>query len=62
MSSGKAIFTILLAKLYKLFKFKDLISKYWPEFAQNGKENITILDLMIHNAGLARIDTWITSE
>lgn len=29
--------------------------KYWPEFAQNGKENITIADVMRHEAGMPRI-------
>ncbi|KNC77446.1 beta-lactamase [Sphaeroforma arctica JP610] len=28
------------------------IAKYWPEFAQNGKENVTLGDLMSHAGGL----------
>ena len=36
-----------------LFKYEDKICQHWPEFAQNGKENITIADLMRHESGLA---------
>ena len=33
-------------------KYTEKISTYWPEFGQNGKENITVADLMRHEAGL----------
>lgn len=33
-------------------KVTDKVSKYIPEFAQNGKENITIADLLTHTSGL----------
>jgi CubicO group peptidase (beta-lactamase class C family) len=32
------------------------VATYWPEFAQNGKENITIRQLLEHKAGLCAID------
>ena len=32
------------------------VAKYWPEFAQGGKEAITVADLLSHRAGLAWID------
>ena len=32
--------------------YTDKISSYWPEFGQNGKENITVADLMRHECGL----------
>jgi CubicO group peptidase (beta-lactamase class C family) len=31
--------------------FDDPVAKYWPEFAKNGKENITIADVLSHRAG-----------
>lgn len=40
-----------------LMNYDDKISQHWPEFAQNGKENITVADLMRHEAGLAGLDT-----
>ena len=47
--------------------FEDKISKHWPEFAQNGKENLTVEQLMRHEAGLMtmrkQIDLeWCTAE
>ncbi len=36
----------------KLFKINDNVSRYIPEFAQNGKSNIIIENLLLHNSGL----------
>ncbi len=35
-----------------LFNINDKVSKYIPAFAQNGKENVTIKNLLMHNSGL----------
>jgi CubicO group peptidase (beta-lactamase class C family) len=35
-----------------LFKLDDRVSKYIPQFAQNGKGDITIRNLLLHNSGL----------
>jgi CubicO group peptidase (beta-lactamase class C family) len=40
-----------------LFQYEDPIAKHWPEFAQHGKENITIADLMRHEAGMPKHGT-----
>ncbi|MFC1645756.1 serine hydrolase [Candidatus Omnitrophota bacterium] len=32
--------------------FDDRVAKHWPEFAQNGKENITIAHILSHRAGI----------
>ena len=34
------------------FKFEDKVSKHWPEFAKNGKEDIRICDVLRHESGL----------
>jgi len=34
----------------------DRVSKFWPEFAQAGKENITLAQLLSHQAGLCALD------
>ncbi|HSD64644.1 MAG TPA: serine hydrolase [Ignavibacteriaceae bacterium] len=36
----------------KLFKLEDKVSKFIPGFAQKGKENITLKNLLLHNSGL----------
>jgi CubicO group peptidase (beta-lactamase class C family) len=32
------------------------VATYWPEFAQAGKEHVTVADLLSHRAGLAWVD------
>jgi CubicO group peptidase (beta-lactamase class C family) len=36
----------------KLFSLDDAVIKYIPEFGVNGKEKITLLNLLLHNSGL----------
>jgi len=36
----------------KLFSLDDPIAKYIPEFARNGKEKVTIKNLLLHKSGL----------
>lgn len=36
----------------KLFSLEDKVVKYIPEFGANGKENISIKNLLLHNSGL----------
>jgi CubicO group peptidase (beta-lactamase class C family) len=38
------------------------VAVYWPEFAQAGKENVTVADLLSHRAGLAWVDGTMTIE
>ena len=54
-SSGKSLESIALAMLHDtgLFEYNDRIAKHWPEFGQNGKEDIKISDVCQHRAGLA---------
>jgi CubicO group peptidase (beta-lactamase class C family) len=35
---------------------------YWPEFAQAGKETVTVADLLAHRAGLAWVDGTMTFD
>lgn len=53
-SSGKTLETLALAHLVDkgLLKYDAKIADYWPEFAANGKGDITVADLMRHEAGL----------
>jgi CubicO group peptidase (beta-lactamase class C family) len=55
-SSGKSIASVLMAKMHddKKFHFSDKVTKYWPEFGKNGKENIKIEDVMRHEAGMSK--------
>ena len=42
--------------------YDDPVSKYWPEFGQNGKENTTIRQVLGHEAGLPYIEEIIDFE
>lgn len=57
-STTKAISSACLSLLQSrgLFDYKDKVSKYWSNFQTNGKEIITIEELLQHRAGLSAID------
>ena len=38
------------------------VAKYWPEFAQAGKENIPVRWLLCHKAGLPTVDAKLTAD
>jgi CubicO group peptidase (beta-lactamase class C family) len=38
------------------------VSAYWPEFAQAGKEDLPVLYLLTHQAGLPALDRSLTAE
>ncbi|KAK1948671.1 beta-lactamase [Colletotrichum sublineola] len=40
----------------------DKVSKHWPEFAVNGKENVQVRHLLSHTSGLAVFEDPITME
>jgi CubicO group peptidase (beta-lactamase class C family) len=55
-TKGLAGLAMALAHSRRLFDYDDRISKYWPEFAQHGKESITVRQLLSHQAGLYALD------
>lgn len=60
-SSGKSLAAIAMAWLVGegLLNYQAKITDYWPEFAANGKGELTVAELMRHEAGLAAFDTSI---
>ncbi|KAF9324286.1 hypothetical protein BG006_000689 [Podila minutissima] len=57
-SSGKVVEGIVVARLVQQGKldYKAKVSEYWPEFGQNGKEDVTLVDLMVHESGVSHLD------
>ena len=51
-----------LAQDRGLLRYDDLVSKHWPEFGCNGKEALTIADILRHDAGLQAFDEPISKE
>ena len=63
-SSGKSMESIAMASLHDrgLLDYGKRIADYWPEFAQNGKQDLTVADLMRHEGGLAAFDSSLAPE
>ena len=63
-SSTKTIatFALLLAHERGLLSVDDPVAKYWPEFAQNGKENVLVRHFMSHTSGVSGWQDPITFE
>jgi len=40
--------------------YDDKISKYWPEFIKNGKEDIQVKDVLRHEGGIPRLTHIVT--
>ena len=55
-TKGISALTVALAHSRGLIDYDEKLATYWPEFAQNGKENITVRQLLSHQAGLCAID------
>jgi CubicO group peptidase (beta-lactamase class C family) len=55
-TKGLAAMTLALAHSRGWLDYEERVSTYWPEFAQRGKETITVRQLLAHQAGLFAID------
>src|SRR5215471_20183185 len=55
-TKGFAAMTLALAYSRGRLDYEDRVCTYWPEFAQNGKEKVTVRQLLAHQAGLFAFD------
>lgn len=55
-TKGLAAMTLALAHSRGWLDFEERVCTYWPEFARNGKENVTVRQLLAHQAGLFAFD------
>jgi CubicO group peptidase (beta-lactamase class C family) len=55
-TKGLAAMTLAVAHSRGWLDYEERVSTYWPEFAQQGKESITVRQLLAHQAGLFAID------
>ncbi len=55
-TKGLAAMTLALAHSRGWLDYDERISTYWPEFAQQGKEHVTVRQLLAHQAGLFAFD------
>jgi len=55
-TKGMAAMVMALAHSRRWLDYEERVCTYWPEFAQNGKERITVRQLLAHQAGLFAFD------
>jgi CubicO group peptidase (beta-lactamase class C family) len=55
-TKGLAAMTLAIAHSRGWLDYDERVATYWPEFAQHGKERITVRQLLAHQAGLFAID------
>lgn len=55
-TKGLAAMTLAIAHSRLWLDYEARVASYWPEFAQQGKESITVRQLLAHQAGLFAID------
>jgi CubicO group peptidase (beta-lactamase class C family) len=58
-TKGLAAMTLALAHSRGWLDYDAPVCRYWPEFAQQGKEDITVRQLLAHQAGLFALDVPI---
>jgi CubicO group peptidase (beta-lactamase class C family) len=58
-TKGLAAMTLAVAHSRGWLDYEERVCAYWPEFAQQGKERITVRQLLAHQAGLFVLDQTI---
>src|SRR5579884_1459104 len=61
-SKGLAAMTLALAHSRGWIDYDELVTRYWPEFGQAGKERVTVRQLLGHEAGVPVIDAPLNAE
>ncbi len=61
-TKGLAAMVMALAHSRGLLDYDERVCTYWPEFAQAGKEQITVRQLLAHQAGLFAFDEKVDRE
>jgi CubicO group peptidase (beta-lactamase class C family) len=51
-SKGLVAVAVALCVQRGLLDYSELVTKYWPEYGQKGKQNTTVADILSHRAGL----------
>ena len=55
-TKGLAAMTLALAHSRGWLDYDERVCTYWPEFVQQGKEHVTVRQLLGHQAGLFALD------
>ena len=55
-TKGLAAMALAIAHSQELLAYDAPVARYWPEFAQHGKERVTVRQLLSHQAGIPAIE------
>jgi CubicO group peptidase (beta-lactamase class C family) len=61
-TKGLSAMTLALANSRGWLDYDARVASYWPEFSQNGKAEVTVRQLLGHQAGLVLLDEPLTLE
>lgn len=61
-TKGLSAMTLALANARGWLDYDARVARYWPEFAANGKADITVRQLLGHEAGIVVLDEPLTLE
>ena len=61
-TKGLSAMTLAVANARGWLDYDARVARYWPEFAQNGKQDVTVRQLLAHEAGLVLIDEKLSIE
>ncbi len=61
-TKGVAAMTLAIANSRGWLDYDAPVVRYWPEFAENGKEHVTVRQLLGHEAGLVLLDEQLTVD
>ena len=61
-TKGLAAMALAIASARGWLEYDAPVAKYWREFAQNGKDAITVRQLLAHEAGLVLLDEELTVD
>lgn len=58
-TKGLAAMTLAVAHSRGWLDYEERVATYWPEFAQQGKDKVTVRQLLAHQAGLFAFDAQV---
>lgn len=61
-TKGMAATAMAVARDRGLLAYDDRVAEHWPAFGQHGKDDVTIAQLLGHQAGVAAIEETLTPE
>lgn len=62
VTKGMAAAAMVVAHSRGMFDLDEAVAAYWPEFAQSGKQQITVRQLLSHQAGLVSAGQRLDAE